>query len=369
MLGTRSSSWARPSEWVQWTNKFSAFHHKTESFDVGTIWIFAPWVLGTRRSSWGRPSEWLKWTNEIGAFHHKTDIFDVGPVWIFAPTACPRTGPIPAKSRSPWVLGTRRSTWGRQSEWVKWTNEIGAFLHITDIFDVGPVWIFAPTACPRTGPIPAKSRSPWVLGKRRSTWGRQSEWVKWTNEIGAFLHITDIFDVGPVWIFAPTACPRTGPIPAQSRSSWVIGTRRLFWGRPSEWVKWTNEIGAFLHKTDILNVGPVWIFAPTACSRTGPIPTQSRSPWVLGIRRSSWGRCRNGSNGATKLVHFITKRIFLMLDPFGYSPLRLAPGRDLHQPNLVPHGCLELGGRPGAGHLNGSNGPTKFVHSSQNGYF
>ena len=33
----------------------------------------------------------------------------------------------------------------------------------------------------------------------------------------------------------------------------------------------------------------------------------------------------NGSNGPTKLVHFSTKRIFLILDPFGYSPLRLAP--------------------------------------------
>ena len=70
----------------------------------------------------------------------------------------------------------------------------------------------------------------------------------------------------------------------------------------------------------------------------------------------------NGSNGPTKLVHFITKRIFLMLDPFGYSPLRLAPGRDLYQPNLGPHGCLEPGGRPGAGRLNGLNGPTKLVH-------
>ena len=70
----------------------------------------------------------------------------------------------------------------------------------------------------------------------------------------------------------------------------------------------------------------------------------------------------NGSNGPTKLVHFITKRIFLMLDPFGYSPLRLAPGRDLYQPDLGPHGCLEPGGRPGAGRLNGSNGPTKLVH-------
>ena len=70
----------------------------------------------------------------------------------------------------------------------------------------------------------------------------------------------------------------------------------------------------------------------------------------------------NWSNGQTKLVHFITKRIFLMLDPFGYSPLRLAPGRDLYQPNLSPHGCLEPGGRPWAGRLNGSNGPTKLVH-------
>ena len=70
----------------------------------------------------------------------------------------------------------------------------------------------------------------------------------------------------------------------------------------------------------------------------------------------------NGLNGPTKLVHFITKRIFLMFDPFGYSPLRLAPGRDLYQPILVPDGCLEPGGRIGAGRLNESNGPTKLVH-------
>ena len=306
VLGTRRSSWGRPSEWVKWTNQIGAFHHKTDIFDVGPVRIFAPtacprtgpipaqsrspWVLGTRGSSWGRPSEWVKWTNQIGAFHHKTDIFDVGPVWIFATTACPRTGPIPAQYRSPWVLGTRRSSWGRPSEWVKWTNEIGAFNHKTDIFDVGPVWIFAPTACPRMGPIPAQSRSPWVLGTRRSSWGRPSEWVKWTNEIGAFHHKTDIFDVAPLWIFAPTACPRTGPIPAQSRSLWVLGTKRSSWCRPSEWVKWTNIIGAFHHKTDIFDVGPVWIFAPTACPRTGPIPTQSRSTLVLETRRSSWGR-------------------------------------------------------------------------------
>ena len=49
-----------------------------------------------------------------------------------------------------------------------------------------------------------------------------------------------------------------------------------------------------------------------------------------------------------------------MLDPFGYSPLRLAPGRALYQPNLSSHGYLEPGGRPGAGRVNGSNGPTKF---------
>ena len=72
----------------------------------------------------------------------------------------------------------------------------------------------------------------------------------------------------------------------------------------------------------------------------------------------------NGSNGPTILVHCITKRIFLMLDPFGYSPLRLAPGRDLYQPKLGLHRCFDPGGRPGAGRLNGSNGPTKLVHFS-----
>ena len=150
----------------------------------------------------------------------------------------------------------------------------------TDILDVGPVWIFAPTACPKTGPIPAQFRSSRVLGTRRSSWGRPSEWVKWTNEFGAFLHKTAILDVGTVSIYALTACPRTESIPAQSRFSWLLGTRRSSWCRPCEWVKWTNEIGAFNHK-----------------------------------------------------------QIFLMLDPFGYSPLRLAPGRDLYQPNLGPHGC------------------------------
>ena len=142
----------------------------------------------------------------------------------------------------------------------------------------------------------------------------------------------------------------------------MLGTRRSSWGRPSEWVKLTNEIGAFHHKTDIFDVGPVWKFAPTAYPRTGPISARSRSPWVLGTRRSSWGRPSEWANGPTKLVHFITKRIFSMLDPFGYSPLRLSPGRDLYQSNLGPRWCLEPGGRPGAGRLNGSNGPTKLVH-------
>ena len=38
-----------------------------------------------------------------------------------------------------------------------------------------------------------------------------------------------------------------------------------------------------------------------------------------------------------------------MFDPFGYSPLRLAQGRNLYHPNVGPHGCLEPGGRPEAG--------------------
>ena len=171
-----------------------------------------------------------------------------------------------------------------------------------------------------------------VLGQ--AVWKGQNDQRNWSISLQ-----TDILDVGPVWIFAPTAWPRTWPIPAHSRSSWVLGTRRSSWGRPSESVKWTNEIGAFLHKTDILDVWPVWIFALTACPRTGSIPAKYRFPWVLGTRRSSWGRPSEWVNGPTKLVHFITKRIFLMLDPFGYSPLRLARGRDLYQPNLGPKGA------------------------------
>ena len=142
----------------------------------------SPWVLGTRRSSWGRPSEWVKWTNEIGAFHHKTDILDVGPVWIFAPTACPRTGPIPAQSRSHGCLEPGGRPGAGRLNGSNGPTKLVHFITKTDILDVGPVWIFAPTACPRTGPIPAQSRSPWVLGTRRSSWGRPSEWVKWTNE-------------------------------------------------------------------------------------------------------------------------------------------------------------------------------------------
>ena len=260
------------------------------------------------------------------------------------------------------MLRTRRSSWGRPSEWVKWTNEIGAYHHKTHIFDVGPVRIFAPTACPRTGPTPTQSKSPYLLGSRRSSWGRPCEWVKWTNEIGAYHHKTHIFDVGPVWIFAPTACPRTGPIPTQYRSSWELGIRRSSWGRPSEWVKWTNETCTFHHKTDILEFDPFG-YSPLRLAPGRDLYQPNLGPhrcFEPGVRPGA-GRV-NGSNGPTKLVHIITKRIFLMLDPFGYSPLRPAPGRDLYQPNLGPHRCLEPGGRPGAGRLNGSNGPTKLVH-------
>ena len=219
-----------------------------------------------------------------------------------------------------------------------------------------------PYGLPQDGTIPAQSRFSWVLGNRRSSWGRPSEWVKWTNEIGAFHHQTDTFDVGPVWIFAPTACPRTGPIPAQSRSPWVLGTRRSSWGRPSEWVQWTNEIGAFLHKTDILDVCPFG-YSPLRLAPGRNLYQPNLGPHGCLEPGGRPGADRlNGSNGPTKLVHFFTKRIFLMLDPFGYSPLLLAPGRDLYQPNLGPHGCLEPGGRPRADRLNGSNGPTKLVH-------
>ena len=87
---------------------------------------------------------------------------------------------------------------------------------------------------------------------------------------------------------------------------------------------------------------------PHRCLEPGGRPGASRLNW---------------SNGPTKLVHFIIKLIYIfILDPFGYLPLRLVPGRDLYQPNLSPHRCLETGGRPGAGRLNGSNGPTKLVH-------
>ena len=159
-------------------------------------------------------------------------ILDVGPVWIIAPTACHRTGPMPAQSRSPWVLGTRGRPGAGRLNGSNGPTKLVHFITkriflMLDPFGYSPLRL-APGRDlyqPNLGP-------PWVLGTRRSSWGRPSEWVKWTNEIGAFHHKTDILDVGPVWIFAPTACPRTGPIPAQSKSPWVLGTRRSSWGRP-----------------------------------------------------------------------------------------------------------------------------------------
>ena len=133
--------------------------------------------------------------------------------------------------------------------------------------------------------------------------------------------------------------------------------------RPSEWVKWTNKFGACHHKTDIflfwtrLDIRPLRLapgrdlykpnLGPHRCLDPGGRPGADRL---------------NGSNGPTKLAHFILKLIFLMLDPFGYSPLWLAPGRDLYQLKQGSHRCLEPGGRPGASRLNGLNGPTKLVH-------
>ena len=292
----------------------------------------------------------------------QTDILDVGPVWIFAPTACPRTGPIPAQFKSPWVLGTKRSSWGRPSEWVKWTNEFGAFLHKTAILDVGTVGIFALTACPRTEPIPAQSRSPWVLGTWRSSLGRPCEWVKWTNEIGAFHHkqiflMFDPFGYSSLRLapgrdlyqpnLGPHGCLEPGGRPGAGRLNGLNGPTKLVHF-------FTKRIFLMF---DLFGYSPLRLaprrdlyqpnLGPYGCLEPGGRPEAGRL---------------NGSNGPTKLVHFITKRIFLMFDPFGYSPLLLAPGRDLYQPNLGPYGCLEPGGRPRADHLNGSNGPTKLVH-------
>ena len=148
---------------------------------------------------------------------------------------------------------------------------------------------------------------------------------------------TDIFDVGPIWIFAPTACPKTGSTPAQSKSPWVLGTRRSSWGRPSKWVKWTNEFGSFHHKRIFLMLDPFG-YSPLRLAPGRDLYQRNLGPHGCLEPKGRFGAGRlNGSNGPTKLVHFITKRTFLMLDPFGYSPLRLAPWWDLYQPNLGPH--------------------------------
>ena len=168
-----------------------------------------------------------------------------------------------------------------------------------------------------------------------------------------FITKRTFFMLDPFWIFAPTACPRMGLIPAKSRSQLVLGTRRSSWGRPSEWVKMTNEIEAFHHKRIFLMLDPFG-YSPLRLD-----PGHDLYQPILGLHgclepggRPGAGRL-NLSNGPTKLVHFFTKLIFLMFDPFGYSPLRLAPGRDLYQPNISFHGFLEPGGRPGAGRLKG----------------
>ena len=217
--------------------------------------------------------------------------------------------------------------------------------------------------------LPAQSRSPWVLGTRRSSWAGRLNGSNGPTKLVHFITkriflMLAPFGYSPLRLapgrdlyqpnLGPHGCLEPGGRPGAGRLNGSNGPTKLV---------------HFITKRIFLMLDPVWIFAPYGLPRTGPIPAQSRSPWVPMEPGGRPGAGRlNGSNGPTKLVHFITKRIFLMLDPFGYSPLRLAPGRDLYQPNLGPHGCLEPGGRPGAGRLNGSNGPTKLVHSSQNGY-
>ena len=97
-----------------------------------------------------------------------------------------------------------------------------------------PFWIFAPTACPRTGPIPAQSgpHGCWTVGRPGA--GRLNG-SNGRNEIGAFHQQNGVFlMLDPVWIFAPTACPRTGPIPAQSRFPMGSWNQEVVLGRPSE---------------------------------------------------------------------------------------------------------------------------------------
>ena len=78
-----------------------------------------------------------------------------------------------------------------------------------------------------------------MLETSRSFRYRPSEWVKWTTENGAFHNKRDMFSFGPVWIFAPTA-----------QRNWSI-----------------------YHKTDVFDYGHVCIFAPTAFLTTCPKPT------------------------------------------------------------------------------------------------
>ena len=270
--------------------------------------------------------------------------------------ACPKTGPIPTKSRSPSPSGAGRLNESNgQTKLVHFITK-RIFLML-DPFGYSPLRLapgrdlyqsnLGPRGCLEPGGRPAAGR---LNGSNGPT--KLVHFI--TKRIFLML---DPFGYSPLRLapgrdlYQPNLCPRRclepGGRPGAGRLNGLNGPKKLV---------------HFITKRIFL------MFDPFGYSPLRPAPGRDLYQPILSPHgclkpggRIGAGRL-NGSNGPTKLVHLITKRIFLMLDPFGYSPLRLAPRRDLYQPILSPHGCLKPGGRIGAGRLNGSNGPTKLVH-------
>ena len=283
---------------------------------------------------------------------------NLGPHRCLEPGVCPG-------SKHPWEpkSGWYRSRPGasRRGEYPNGSNIKNIRFVMKCANFVGP---FDPFRRPPKGRPPG-SKHPWAprLGWYRSRPGtsRRGEYANGSNiKIIRFVMKCTIF-VGP---FDPIRRPAPGQPPGSKHPRGP----RLGWYRS---LPGASRRGEYPNGSNIKNIRFVmkctYFVGPFDPFRR-PAPGRDLYQPNLGPHRClEPGVCPgagrlNGSNGPTKLAHFIIKLIILMLEPFGYSPLRLAPGRDLNQPNLSPHRCLEPGGRPGAGRLNGSNGPTNLVH-------
>ena len=191
----------------------------------------------------------------------------------FAPTACPRQGPIWCCTPTPGRTCSQEPCLGKPSEETGRGLELRSSTHSkrANVLILGGQDI-GPTACLRQGPTWLGTPLPRELAAISPTWGKPSEGSGRGLELRPSTHSKWLYGLilGGQDI-GPTACPRQGPI--------MWGTPPLVehaaispaWGKPLERSDRGLELRPSTHSKWLYGLIPGGQdIGPTACPRQGP---------------------------------------------------------------------------------------------------